>query len=274
MAKAKTLCGVYRISHDVSGHYYYGSSTDCARRKRAHLRSLKKGTHHSVYLQRVVNKYGSDGLRFTFIMRCANQDEAFAAEEVFIKQHIEDRKCCNVSYAAGGGDNLTFNPRRKEIIRKMTKSVRTLMANMTPEERRAKFGQPGKKNGMWGRSHDIITKMAISEMNRGKQYALGRKSTPEQRANMSAAAKKRESAPGYVNGFKGKQHSLESKAAMSAKASEWYAAGNKPSNTLKVKIGKKVYASATDAAKAVGCAVASIGNRCRNPRFPDYSYVD
>lgn len=273
MVKAQTLCGVYRISHDESGHYYYGSSTDCSKRKRVHLRSLKKGTHHSVYLQRVVNKYGSEGLRFTFLMRCANQDEAFAAEDVFIKRYISDRNCCNVSHGACGGDNLTFNPRRKEIIRKMTKSVRALMASLTPAERKERFGQPGKKNGMWGKSHDIQAKMSISAANGGNSYRTGYKSTEEQRANMSAAAKKRESAPGYVNGFKGKQHSAESKAAQGAKVKEWYAAGNKPSNTLRVKVGKKTYASATDAAKAVGCAVASIGNRCRNPRFPDYSYV-
>lgn len=274
MAKARTLCGVYRISHDISGHYYYGSSTDCTKRKSAHLRSLKKGRHHSVYLQRVVDKYGADGLRFTFVMRCADQDEAFAAEEIFIKKHIEDRKCCNVSYGASGGDNLTFNPRRKEIIRKMTKAVRAFMASLTPEERKAKFGRPGKKNGMWGKTHKASTKLAISVLNTGNAYRVGYKATDEQRANMSAAAKKREATPGYVNGFKGKKHSKRSRAVQSAKVKEWYAAGNMPPNTLRVKVGKKVYKSASAAAKAVGCAVASIGNRCRNPNFPDYSYVD
>lgn len=50
--------GVYAITNNMTGTRYIGSSTNIVSRLAQHLAMLKKGKHHSVYLQRAWNKYG------------------------------------------------------------------------------------------------------------------------------------------------------------------------------------------------------------------------
>jgi group I intron endonuclease len=63
--------GVYNIIHTSKPNLaYIGSSVDLERRKRVHISSLNKGSHHSRLLQRVVNKYGLKNLVFSIIEFC------------------------------------------------------------------------------------------------------------------------------------------------------------------------------------------------------------
>jgi group I intron endonuclease len=49
--------GIYAIQHTPSGRQYIGSSVNIDVRIRKHFTALRKGQHHSVYLQRVWNSY-------------------------------------------------------------------------------------------------------------------------------------------------------------------------------------------------------------------------
>ena len=62
------LQGVYKI--DICGHIYVGSSVNIYRRLGDHFRSLKKNTHSNQYLQRVINKYGIDKIKFEILEEC------------------------------------------------------------------------------------------------------------------------------------------------------------------------------------------------------------
>ena len=46
--------------------------------------------------------------------------------------------------------------------------------------------------------------------------------------------------------------------------------GRKPINTLKVIIDDVVYDSFSDASKVLNCAIATISNRCKSEKFPNY----
>ena len=50
--------GVYCIINVKNGHKYIGSSTNIWQRLSCHRSQLKRGNHHSIYLQRAWNKYG------------------------------------------------------------------------------------------------------------------------------------------------------------------------------------------------------------------------
>lgn len=65
--------GIYKITNQINGKFYVGSSKDLSRRKKDHFRLLKKGTNHSILLQRAVNKYGIDNFIFEVIVECSEE---------------------------------------------------------------------------------------------------------------------------------------------------------------------------------------------------------
>lgn len=70
--------GVYKIYHISKPDILYIGSASSQKKWRIgfkqrwveHIKNLKNNVHHSVFLQRVVNKYGLDGLRFEIIEQC------------------------------------------------------------------------------------------------------------------------------------------------------------------------------------------------------------
>lgn len=65
--------GVYAITNIENGHRYIGSATSLKKRWREHTRQLSEGRHHSRYLQRAWNRYGSDSFTFRPILFCERQ---------------------------------------------------------------------------------------------------------------------------------------------------------------------------------------------------------
>lgn len=71
--------GIYRIYHvDKPDIFYIGSATSNKRWREGfkqrwicHIKELKSNSHHSPFLQRVVDKYGIEGLRFDIIEICS-----------------------------------------------------------------------------------------------------------------------------------------------------------------------------------------------------------
>lgn len=64
------LSGIYIIEHKDSGRSYIGSSVNMQHRWNQHRRSLVSGAHHSIYLQRMWNKYGEEAFIFRPLLLC------------------------------------------------------------------------------------------------------------------------------------------------------------------------------------------------------------
>lgn len=75
---------VYSIRCRESGCQYVGSTMDFAGRRRRHLYDLRKGRHHSRYLQRLFDKRGVDGVEFTAIEDGIDEAELLAREAYHI----------------------------------------------------------------------------------------------------------------------------------------------------------------------------------------------
>ena len=267
------VCGVYVIRCKAKGRFYYGSSADCLRRKVGHLRALRNGRHHSIYLQRVFNKYGEGSLQFFLVQRSSSMEEALKAEQKLLNQYVGTSGCMNVSLGAAGGDNLTFNPNRRDIIKKMSTAIRSRMEAMSKEERKEKYGKPGKRNGMFGRTHTKKTREKLSKAHKGKQYALGCRRSDRTKKLLSTLALLRSSSPDYINPFAGCGHSKSTREILSKAAKRRIAAGILPGNTLRVEVGKRVYRSLTEAAQELGCVTATVANRVRSKNFPEYRFI-
>jgi group I intron endonuclease len=80
---ANEKCGIYQIRCNASGLAYVGSSKKIYSRWTDHRRYLRKGDHHTPYLQNAWNKYGEGAFEFLIIEECA-QDELEAREQHYI----------------------------------------------------------------------------------------------------------------------------------------------------------------------------------------------
>ena len=115
-------------------------------------------------------------------------------------ENIRD-KLYNLHYNSSGGDMLTYHPNREEIIEKINKTQKEQISKMTKEERQAKWGQNGEKNGMYGRTHTDEVKQLFSNLHKGNTYNLGRKVSQETKDKLSTIASQR---LGEKNHFFGK----------------------------------------------------------------------
>jgi len=61
---------IYKIINIITGDFYLGSTIDFNKRMVQHKNLLKKNEHHSVHLQRAVNKYGIENYIITVIELC------------------------------------------------------------------------------------------------------------------------------------------------------------------------------------------------------------
>ena len=142
--------GVYKITNEVTGKFYIGSSKDIDKRFERHKLLLDANRHVNVILQRAWNKYGPTKFTFSILEECS-ADECINREQHYLDT-LQPFKSIgyNITRQAGGGDAFTHNPNKEEMREK------NRLASM------------GENNGMFGKHHSIA---AISKQ---KQRAVGR----------------------------------------------------------------------------------------------------
>lgn len=99
--------GVYKIYHLSKPNIYYIGSTFRTHKKICkkgfygrwieHFSALNRKTHHSKYLQNVINKYGIEGLRFEIIEIIENNELTREKEEYYINIFNSCKKGYNSS---------------------------------------------------------------------------------------------------------------------------------------------------------------------------------
>lgn len=203
--------GIYEIVNDVNGKRYVGSAVNHIVRWRAHRARLNAGNHHSRHLQAAWEKYGSEAFSFRMIEDCP------VAELIEREQAAFDRLTpeYNVNPVAGSSLGRRFTDETKAKIAAKARgkkrpprstvhrdALSAALKGRSPaaevmealqsgrarqvytDERRARVSaslrqayEDGRKNR--DRSPVYREKIAAS--------LRGRKATPEQRANQSAA---------------------------------------------------------------------------------------
>lgn len=144
----KVIQGIYCIEHIESGKKYIGSSIDITRRFCIHRSSLKHNKHHCAYLQRAVNKYGIEAFAFYVVEETAFEtiDELQELEKKYIE--TAEVELYNIG-GVGGGDNLSKNPNKADIIARRTQTNLKNFLALTEEERKEKYSRPGETNPNW-----------------------------------------------------------------------------------------------------------------------------
>jgi group I intron endonuclease len=166
--------GIYRIRNTFNGAVYIGSAVRMSARWRLHLRQLRKGSHHSVRLQRAWCRYG-EGSFVSEVIEAAAPGELLSREQYWLDR-LRPFGARGYNICVTAGSRLG-----------MRASAAT----------RAKMSESGK-----GRVKSPEHQAAITSALRGKkmserqksflsQYRTGRKASPEARARMVEAQKNR-----------------------------------------------------------------------------------
>ena len=201
--------GVYQI--ELNGKRYVGSAARRFEfRWQLHLWQLRRGIHHSKYLQRAYNKYGEEALKFSILEIAKTPTEC-----LFLEQKYIDKICpeYNTSPTAGSplGVKLSEETKTKmSIVRKGKPHSEEHSANISiakmghlvSTETRLKLSITAKGHTRWlGRKHTEEAKAKMSEAKRAM--------SDETKTKMSMAAKRRPA------NFTGKKHSEATKAKIS-----------------------------------------------------------
>lgn len=268
-------CGVYKIKCTGNGKFYIGSSVNIPKRLTQHFSQLRHGRHENIYLQRVYDKYGEESFVTSVLAETETIGRARRKEQKYLNKFCESSRFINIGNTASGGDNLTHHPKREKIIRKIKRSLRKTIDNMTDAERRKTYCKFGDKNGMYGRTHTPETKAHLSKVCKGKvgeeHHRYGSKHSEGTKRIMSKAAKKRAKEKDYVNSFAGKTHTKETRKKISAANK-----GKLPPNTRRVVADGKKYVSLSEAARKFDIQPAAMLYRVRSDseKFSSYYYLD
>ena len=194
------MIGIYRIKNLKNKKCYYGSSKNIEKRWRTHLNNLKNGKHHNDHLQRSWDKYGEDNFVFELVEEC-DETLLLELEQKYLDLHPE----FNIGIKSSGGDNLTKNPNKEDIVRRMTQSVRKRYELMSEDEIKEKHSQPMDKNPNWKGGTSF------------KYCECGVKISPTNNSCINCRDKS-----GNKNPFFGKQHTEETKKRLSEKRKGTY----------------------------------------------------
>ena len=121
--------GVYMITNAVNNKVYVGSSKYVARRCRSHFKSLRKGVHPNILLQRAWNKYGEAAFSVKTLKLCF-EDQRICLEQKYIDTFFSanPRYGYNLATNAAGGHEWKSEQRTAKA-----------------EEVRARFGNPEER---------------------------------------------------------------------------------------------------------------------------------
>jgi len=155
--------GIYGIQNKIDGKLYVGSAVNPTGRFAVHVCLLRKGSHHSQYLQRAWARYGAEQFAFRILFFC-DRDNLIYFEQRAIDGLAKMGHCLyNVNPTAGSS-----------------------LGRILSEETRAKIGAKSRGRCL-GRRHTAQELLKMSESNRGAN--AGRKHTAEARLAMSERRK-------------------------------------------------------------------------------------
>lgn len=233
---------VYQILNTKTNVKYIGSTSKPEERKKRHFNDLKNSNHHCIYLQRSYNKNNEKDFIFEIIYE---GNDYIEVEQKLINENYDS--LYNVSKYASGGDLISYHPNKEKIIEKMSNSLKLKYEDPVY---RMKFSKPNELNPNW--KGGSVKKHETCKCGNKKHYS-------------ASQCIKCYDKNGVNNPFYGKQHTDDIKKKISESKK-----GYKPVNSMQIEIDGVVYESQARAAKALNVSNATIHNRIKSDKFPQY----
>jgi group I intron endonuclease len=128
--------GVYKIVNIINGRIYVGSAKEFKSRGNAHLKSLRKGTHHNKFLQNDFNKCGEEAFEFHILETVEGpQEDRLLIEESYIEKYYDKQALCyNFKKQSKGEGRSCYSKTPEETSKKISAVALANWAN--PEIRK------------------------------------------------------------------------------------------------------------------------------------------
>lgn len=248
-----TISGIYKIINKINNKFYLGSSKNLHKRWLRHKNDLKNNKHHNQALQRAYNKYGLDNFEFIIIFKCDISILKIEEQKYLnqIQSLVKKRLCYNIGKESTGGDNITNNPNKINIIKNIKNGIQKLFNSLSDEEKKIRYSKPGNRNPNW---------------KGGKTFCK----CGNRISGKSITCSKCRNRNGDKNPFYNKKHSEETKQKISNKRFGKYdGQQNKP-----IIIDNIEYRSAGEASGFLNIPMTTIRWRIisKNPKFINYKY--
>lgn len=154
---------VYKITNNIDGKFYIGSTNNLIKRYYTHIYDIRSGRNTCVKLIRAVNKHGEDNFKFEIVCECST-DEILKTEQQYI-----DNLDPHYNIAKIAGSNIGIK-RTEEV--KYKKSI-SQKENWKDEVYKTKHLENLSKNWKSGSSHKMakLTEEQVIEIK--KQLSNG-----------------------------------------------------------------------------------------------------
>jgi len=275
------ISGIYQIKNTINNKFYIGSAKNLNVRKARHFSSLKNCRHENIYLQRSYNKHGECFFVFNIMEYC---EEKYLLER---EQYYLDLlkpfypNGYNIGINSSGGDNLTLNPNRKNIIEKIKNTVTKKIKSMTKDERVAKWGMFGENNPNFGNkwSNESRKKLSVFQKELWKNNSY--KNMMIEKFKGKTKTYFNRDISGKNNPFFGKKHTKETIKILSEKGRDRFLKATPEERYLKNKQIKKVYAEGniyfglSEAARSYNISPSTMLFRVnsKTERFKEFYYL-
>jgi group I intron endonuclease len=209
------IAGIYKITNNLTGKYYVGSSSDISHRWYIHKCKLNNNHHANPYLQAAWNKYGCLAFRFEIVEILPEEKELESVEQKYLN---ECRRNPKLSY------NLSFDSIAPMRGRKMSPESRKKISESNMGKIMSEESKRNMSNARIGmvfsdehKSHISLSQIGRVPWNKGMvgvqtAWNKGLMYDDETRRKISIAK------IGKPSPFKGKHHSKASKAKLRAAA--------------------------------------------------------
>ena len=148
--------GVYKIYHDVSGHFYIGKSSDIGRRISHHFGYLNRGVHACYRMQELYNKSNYEDFSFDIII-VEDKKDRDNLELTLLDKYKTSPLLLNTLVTNNPWDGDRDNPELTALRRKRGSESK-------------KGLQVGAKNPFFGRKHTKEALAYLSEVNKGRAH--------------------------------------------------------------------------------------------------------
>lgn len=143
------LPGIYAIRNTISGRCYIGSATNIDARWRVHRCILKRGTHHSSWLQRSWNKHGPDRFVFEVLEFVEDRTKLIEREQFWLENlkgfwEAGGYNICPVAQSRLGRRHSAETKAKLSAWRQGRKATPEACAKMAASQRKRHAEQPKK----------------------------------------------------------------------------------------------------------------------------------
>ena len=179
----RNVSGVYRIRNLSNNKFYIGSAHSLYNRFIQHKQALQYNKHHSQYLQRAFNKYGTNQFIMEILLICDSEYLLYYEQQLIYELCPE----YNMNKLATSNKGYKWSQESRLKLSNSLKGNTCALGHVLTEESKVKISNSlkgkfdGEKNPFYGKNHSSESREKI------RQSKLGTKHSSQTKEKMSKA---------------------------------------------------------------------------------------